>query len=730
MSRHSKQKTNVPAGNNTANGAKQIVNQSATSGYTIGKSPIDKLPPDSLGNVLTLNTDPLDEYAAQKGYLCKREYLWHITSRSPALMRIAQNAAFSIGAMDVLIRPTKSVLTDSEYSQLLVAANAINRSARMAGEMASLAKAFVDGWLRSHTGAVCVPSILPNGDISSFQFINPVSVMPHYGFDSSGNLLPFPTINNNEAKGIWYFAPGYILPFATSNYYQAVHGSYGSGEWLIGDPPAHEIISDVVMDLMLADIERRTVGGTDLSQIVTISNASRKELEDWRDKVDAWRKQRVIDANGMPVPYSTRPQRLTLYSEAAASISEDVRVGVFDLRLLPKDFDLNKSRNTAAINVARGLGVSIRWAGEQISQTHSGNATEKALRDSDSPGMDAMQKSFTSMLQRMLLPDKPAYVKLVSKSVPESYARLEADKTAAQVAQALLALGVDKETYLQYLVEMGVLMPSAIGAVSVSAEEGDGNTLQKTVASAQRHIPNGGVAMLVDAGNGVMPYIHKRPIAIATKASGYEQCALQAMAAFDEWMNNQLPTMFDGNALDLVEASDDIDWITQTIAGQLVMCAKKQAGGVKNGRITNYLDLLKFSLFNRWGSPQINHRRTHPPTPSENMYKRVASLAGAISRGQATEEDVKNAILHFRHDITRYFQATSTVGFIADAIKGGGDIEWKLNDVGVHCSECPDYAGRYGSLAEMLIKTSGKFPRDIRLKCSGNCQCELLVHRN
>ncbi len=637
-------------------------------------------------------------------------------------MRVFNNMAMSIGAMDVIVRPTITNPSASDILMMRNAVGAINRSARKAGNMTSLAQVFIDGYMRSHTGAFCIPTRDSNGYVESFEFIDPLAPHPHYG-EYGGILTLAPTLDNPYAEGIWYVLPGELYPFRHEDYFQEAYGAYGSGKWLVGSPLTHRVIGDVLMDVVLADIERRSASGTDPSQIISIANVAPEKIKEWKDNADDYKARK---ARGERPAYSESNPRLVLYKESSDSLADDPRVNVYDLRLFPKDFNLLEAQAKAAHNIARGLGVSVKWVADEKAQGYSGNAVQLALSVSDSPGMDSVVVSFTSMLQEMLLPGVPATITLQSKSAPETYAQVNSDKVAAEVAKALVETGLPQSVAQLYLMKRGAIGAADIGTYSLSLQS-DGDMI--TDAGIPQAIAfQRDVARLVNPIRPELPFVSpKRPTQMEKAAGdeGYMQCMALALSAFDDWANTQVPTMISGGSIDPVEARRDIDEITQTVGGMLSLCGLKMAGAQRGQRVNQYLDTLKFGLFNRWGSPALNKRST--PMPKDNMYSKVLSLRNMLSGGDITPDDVAGAVNSFRFDIQRYFASVEAVKFIVAGSASSGPVEWVLNDMAHHCSECPKFSGRYGSFSEMLVKTSGKYPRDIRLMCSGNCKCNLVI---
>lgn len=638
--------------------------------------------------------------------------LWLISSRSPAFMRAANNITMSLGSRDVLISPTVTNPSATDIVTMERAASAINESVRRAGFFSSLAGAFVDGLLRSQTGAFAIPSRDGAGNVVWFEFINPLLPRPYYGFDPvSGFILTMPTIKEKWVKGIWYYASPETVPYVNDDYIQSVYGAYGSGAWLDGEPPAERILQDVTADATLADYMRRVINGTDLSQIITIANADVDKITEWRDGVQAIMERR---ARGEVIPVADMPKRLLLAKNSSLS-QEDIRVAVHDLRILPKDFDLDQAMNRTAHSIAQGLGISPRWTAVQRAEERSGNATQSALINSDEPGMSMIESAFTALLARFLLPGASAMLRLQSASTPENYARLSADEIAVRNAVNMANLQVDKPIIDDYLLRNGVLAPSDVGNMSYSLSA-DAGYFTKAI------VPRQGPAVLA---------FHRRPqISVASKeltvGEEFERCSVEATARYQAWIEEQMPTVLDGNRMNVPELRSDVDSIARTIGEEVVQCGRRYAAS-RNDAILVYLDHLRYGLYNRWGSPDLQTDRYPKPKPDENLYAALRAYLNDILIGRAGVEDLKRTARGFAFDILRYFAAASALAYIAAGTRHDGPVTWVLDELAKHCSECPKYAGTYSSYRAMLRTTGGKVPRDIRLQCAGGCRCRLLT---
>ena len=58
-------------------------------------------------------------------------------------------------------------------------------------------------------------------------------------------------------------------------------------------------------------------------------------------------------------------------------------------------------------------------------------------------------------------------------------------------------------------------------------------------------------------------------------------------------------------------------------------------------------------------------------------------------------------------------------------LEGGGAVRWILDDQAQHCDDCPEFAGEYESMDELMAATNNRLPGEVQ--CDGNCGCSLEV---
>jgi hypothetical protein len=58
-------------------------------------------------------------------------------------------------------------------------------------------------------------------------------------------------------------------------------------------------------------------------------------------------------------------------------------------------------------------------------------------------------------------------------------------------------------------------------------------------------------------------------------------------------------------------------------------------------------------------------------------------------------------------------------------LEGGGGVRWVLDEGAQHCDDCPEFAGEYESMDELMAATGNRLPGEVQ--CNGNCRCSLEV---
>jgi len=58
-------------------------------------------------------------------------------------------------------------------------------------------------------------------------------------------------------------------------------------------------------------------------------------------------------------------------------------------------------------------------------------------------------------------------------------------------------------------------------------------------------------------------------------------------------------------------------------------------------------------------------------------------------------------------------------------LEGGGAVAWVLDEQAQHCDDCPEFAGEYESMDDLMRVTNNRLPGEVQ--CNGNCRCSLEV---
>ena len=656
--------------------------------------------------------------------------LYSLAERCTVTSAIAHNLAADLAAQQIYVIPSVTNPSVTEMSIMRHAIALLNSwQLRPTGVVDAMLN-MVKGYLWSKTG-VFIAMPRDGNVVQSLLVLPSMIVFPHYGWMGDGTVVVRgggsliapgegqidkwgnPIGSTDEVQGIYYTDVGVstarYYELAREEYYQICPGALGYGAFQTTKPRAEGLISDIVEMIALDDYARGVMLNTDESQVVLWQNVSSTQLKEFSEK----RKQmRELRRKAQPIPPDEQGLRL---HATAKDPTRPANVIVADLRALPKDFDLVKLRQDRAEALCVRSGVHPRRATPNYQSERFGNSTVANTQQHDEPAEREIKITLEAFVTSVLMGGTRARAAMVAENSPENYAIVQRD---VSIAQALSQSDwMSPEMKMSYALRQGMIQPSEAGTQAFrtgDSEPGETISLKS-------------FATLVDRQG--RPYVWEPPIVVqpslnGRKAFDVEECTRLATGRYEEWIENELPTVVQGNRLDRSVLTEEVDDIANDVWSQVVRCYRSQTGNDQSPQVREILNYNRAAWLNAIASPEAR-----PPVPTErrpgnNLWLNIWSQAGRIALGDATTDTLKATAAFFTPYIARYMNAIRA-GVSATEWQGReGPVRWSRHALD-SCGDCVAFEGVYPSYAAMLRRTRGLVPGDLRLTCSGNCKCDL-----
>lgn len=679
-------------------------------------------------NFLGLAIDPVEEYHRQTDLFVRREIVWNLYRRCSAVRTISNSVASEIAAQEMVITPTEA---NPSATTILLAKRGIdlvNNAMNRPGGVVDFIVNLIDSYWGSKTGAFILTPRDSHGNILALGILPPNIPRPFYGYTADGSPDFFSNSQNlNLADGIWFIerslvgANYFALP--ADQYFQLCYGSLGYGAFQDGEPVAEQQLSPIVTHIALSDYMRKTTMATDTSQIILLNNVDTKEFI---AKSNLNKELAMKRRNGIPINPEDEGNRMVA---TARDLDKPASITIANLHAFPADFDPEAKIVAYEQRIALGFGVHPRRAAADIQKERFGNAAQASMLNTDEPGVKVIKSMIQYFIGSVLLSGVPVRAEFLARNTPENYWAIDRDAKAANVV-AQLGANITPEMAQSYLVRQGVLEPRDINQTSIRAE--DGVPVARGWVTLRDRI---GHILTYDSVNLLdMPtqssYVTSSQKSVV--ASEFQPCADAAIARYEEWIRNELPTTVveqnGSKSLSYYGLRQEVDDIAVEVYHDLVQCAKRNGAKSSDSRVRDILDNFRSYFYNLFGSPALQQfADKHPKT---NLFNDLWFLSGALALGTSDIADMQSQAAKYVPILSRYANATRAAVYMAAglAFKGTGGVDWVLGEVENHCGMCPAFARHYDSFAEMISHTGGLLPGDVRLQCSGNCKCHLDFH--
>ena len=694
--------------------AKKAVPVLSSKGVSPSSPPTDLHPP------LAYAPDIVDQLAGTTDPFRRRSMIWQAAKDCSAMQRAIISVASDLASQLIYITPTVASPSSSDLRSAALAIDSINNAIRLHGWRAFVMQYVAALWCSTTGAVVALPMNASN--VKRMTILPSASTRPHYGLDQNGIPLSFPNGRSmmgppESVQGVWWVdGPSdqakWCYYLNQGEYYQDVWDGVGDSAFIIGRPPAEALISDIVSYTILTDYLRRTINGTDIAQYLVWSNVNMKQLMDESNKLAAIQERK---RQGLPVPIGEERGRVSITSDRPDRPAD---VKAVDLRAFPSGFDPIRMRAQLQEDIAFGLGIKASRVSSDSQKERFGNASQAAMLQGDEPGVRVVRASLERMLQHIFFHGLPFRIDMRSDTAPENYARISADREAAQVVASLGDV-LTSEQKLAYLVSAGVIPPSTIGTPSIRSDEAETAGHKDLVRFTLPDFSTPITLSTIKAVERREMEAMKAGMKAADDRS--QRCMLQAQARWMEFMSEEVPDNWQSYGMDMAGLKEDVDRIARWLSDDVVACA---LGGIRDARARRNFEAdstikaLRAGLLNRLASP--SSRATGYSVPRTTLWRELEGLSRASSL-----EDYMSVIEKFgANTIARYYNAATSAVYEATFKDRDGGVRWVLGDAR-HCEDCVRFAGDYRSVRAMLSATGGRWPRDIRLKCSGHCKCSI-----
>ena len=646
-------------------------------------SPDVQTPP--LPELPAFAVDPVDTYLRIKhNVYCRRQVVWDAFEACADAHAIANAVAGLMISHEIVIIPTTANPDDSDRRAARQAMNVLHNALGTQGGLINLIHSFVDAYWGSVTG--WFPEFVKDrrGDIVEIGVIDPIKPHPFYEigprlyYDAVGVKKE---IGEVQAAGVWWI-DGTISTMLRKGFYaQVTQKAYGRGGFLVGRPVCEDGLTVLVESAAFDEYIRRSLMGLDSAQVLVLRGIN---VNAFLEQMAA-RKQARLRRSLNPEDQGN------VLIVTARSPTDDPIVKSTTLRAVPEGVDVLQLKAMYQHRLASQFGVRAWRVDPDIESGRFGNATQAAQQDANESGRLEVEAAFLNFLNNTYLADKPLRALWVGADDPTNYVRAQFGATVAQTISQLSKV-FDGEVLKKYAVDMGLLSPSMIGSVVVTSAEG-------TVPVASKEItPEMDQAM--------------------------ESCQAELAALFNAWLVEDVDDFVDELGINQSLLADSLDDLAALLIAAALACLKKKTDA-KTRKSIWYLALVQVirdGIANLIGSPRVWVDNGH--LPLYPLYSVIMDFSPRLLAGLATIEDLKNKIATFKYDVEKYGRMSNAAGWLDQGLKSTGLVRW-IRTVFESCDDCVAFEGSYDSFNDLLARTGGILPQDVRLQDRGACRCYL-----